>query len=90
MDADMDPIGRGKRRDTRGKHCDKTANKEKRKMPKSIPDETIILGQVPSKTTDLNKLTTYQDKVNYEALCRGDSILPDHVTKDLTCFYTTR
>lgn len=65
-------------------------NKEKRKIPKSIPDETIVLGQVPSKTTDLNKLTTYQDKVNYEALCRGDSILPDHVTKDLTCFYTTR
>ena len=65
-------------------------NKEKRKMPKSIPDETIVLGQVPSKTTDLSKLTTYQDKVNYEALCRGDSILPYHVTKDLTCFYTTR
>ena len=65
-------------------------NKEKRKTPKIIPDETIVLGQVPSKTTDLSKLTTYQDKVNYEALCRGDSILPDHVKKDLTCFYTTR
>ena len=65
-------------------------SKEKRKLPSAIPDETIDLGQVPSKTTDFSRLTTYQDKVNYEALCRGHNILPDHVTKNLTCFYSTR
>ena len=65
-------------------------NKEKRKLPEKIKDETIVLGQVPRKTTDFSKLTTHQDKVNYEALCRGDNILPHHVTKSLTCFYSTR
>ena len=65
-------------------------SKEKRKLPRAIPEETMVLGQVPSKTTDFNRLTTNQDKVNYEALCRGQNILPNHVTKNLTCFYSTR
>ena len=64
-------------------------NKERRRLP-PILDEKIVLGQVPAKTTDYNKLTTGQDRVNYEALCRGDSLLPHHVTRTLTCFYSTR
>ena len=45
------------------------------------------LGLVPTKTTDRSKMTTEDDRINYEALCRGESLLPENERKKLKCYY---
>ena len=59
---------------------------------KATPDEDFehILGKIPPKTNDYSKMTTELDKFNYQALCRGEKILPNKVAKKMQCFYSTR
>ena len=53
-------------------------------------ENKFVLGKVPPKTNDYTKMTTDQDKVNHQALCRGQTLLPESVSKHLTCYYSTR
>ena len=53
-------------------------------------EEQYLLGQIPAKTSDWRKLTTLQDKTNFQALCRGQRLLhPLHESR-LTCYYSAR
>ncbi len=47
------------------------------------------LGHVPPKTHDRSKMNTPDDRINYEALCRGEQLLPPEKEKELQCYYTT-
>ena len=62
---------------------------ERRKIT-PVEDFKHILGRVPPKTNDYSKMTTELDKFNYQALCRGENLLPNNVAKALQCFYSTR
>lgn len=48
------------------------------------------IGVIPPKTTDPTQMTNSIDQENYLALCRGESLLPAHYTKLLTCYYSVR
>ena len=41
----------------------------------------FVLGMIPPKTQDFSKMTTEEDKINYEALCRGEDLLEPAVRK---------
>ena len=41
----------------------------------------FVLGKIPPKTQDFSKMTTEEDKINYEALCRGEDLLEPAVRK---------
>ena len=62
---------------------------QKRKIA-PVKELKHILGRVPAKTNDYSKMTTDLDKFNYQALCRGENVLPGDVSKTLQCFYSTR
>ena len=37
--------------------------------------QKYVLGVVPAKTQDFSKMTTEEDRINYDALCRGEDLL---------------
>ena len=49
-----------------------------------------VLGVVPAKTADYSKMTTEDDRINYDALCRGEDLLEPEVRRKLFCYYSTR
>jgi len=59
-------------------------------MVKPVTHRRSVLGQVPPKTGDYSKMTTNQDKLNYQALCQGKDLLPEDISKRLQCFYSIR
>ena len=63
---------------------------QKKKVEPDDGIDTFTLGLIPPKTNDPTQLTTEQDKKNFQALCRGEDILPAKERKHLTCSYSTR
>ena len=51
---------------------------------------SYVLGVVPPKTQDFSKMTTEEDRVNYDALCRGEDLLEPAVRRNIGCYYSTR
>ena len=52
--------------------------------------QNYVLGVVPAKTQDFTKMTTEDDKINYEALCRGEDLLEPAIRRTLLCYYSNR
>ena len=52
--------------------------------------QKYVLGVVPAKTQDFSKMTTEDDRINYDALCRGEDLLEPAVRRTLLCYYSTR
>ena len=49
-----------------------------------------VLGKIPPKTHDFSKMTTREDRVNYDALCRGEDLLDPALRRSLFCFFSSR
>ena len=64
--------------------------RERSKVQPRRAEARYKLGQVPAQTTDPAQLTTAGDKENYEALCRGQQLLPASVARGLLCWYSAR
>ena len=52
--------------------------------------QKYVLGVVPAKTQDVRKMTTENDRMNYDALCRGEDLLDPAMRRTLFCYYSTR
>ena len=60
------------------------------KISRGKQRQSYVLGVVPAKTQDYSKMTTEDDRINYEALCRGEDLLEPALRRTLFCYYSTR
>ena len=60
------------------------------KISRGQSRQGYVLGVVPAKTQDFSKMTTEEDRINYDALCRGEDLLQPAVRRTLSCYYSTR
>ena len=66
--------------------------RQKVKQAKGVEEnkEEFRLGVIPPRTSDGRQLTTDQDRINFNALCRGESLLRKETEALLFCQYSDR